>query len=285
MALLGWVPGLEEAADAEATDAASAAPAAIAAAASTVASTASDAESEADNAIAGAGSDDGLLQPRFIHNASGRFESRWAAVRVERDTRCVLLRGMQGAGTHLEVAMRLNQTTWHTLEPDSAIICGDPVENSVRISVAFILKILPLTKVVCTAPPDCLTLASRPNTTVGPPLSSLFHSLFILLSARRLGAARRGSRALSERPRARARAFERTGAAALCGRRGRGDRGVPVQSERLGCVRCAVCRWPGRQVIVIATCDSSHIDRHSVFAAKMLSARVSGICLPCLPEG
>ncbi|KAK9837421.1 hypothetical protein WJX81_001177 [Elliptochloris bilobata] len=35
-------------------------------------------------------------QPRFVHNASGRFESRWVTVRVE-DSPSVLLKGMAGA--------------------------------------------------------------------------------------------------------------------------------------------------------------------------------------------
>ncbi|EFN52340.1 hypothetical protein CHLNCDRAFT_139160 [Chlorella variabilis] len=36
-------------------------------------------------------------QPRFVHNASGRFESRWAMVRVEEGSPAVMLRGMAGA--------------------------------------------------------------------------------------------------------------------------------------------------------------------------------------------
>ena len=35
-------------------------------------------------------------QPRFVHNASGRFESRWAQVRVEEGSPAVMLRGMGG---------------------------------------------------------------------------------------------------------------------------------------------------------------------------------------------
>jgi phosphoribosylformylglycinamidine synthase len=37
------------------------------------------------------------LQPRFTHNASGRFESRWATVRVQDNTPAVLLKGMGGS--------------------------------------------------------------------------------------------------------------------------------------------------------------------------------------------
>jgi phosphoribosylformylglycinamidine synthase len=36
-------------------------------------------------------------QPRFVHNASGRFESRWVTVAVEEGTPAVMLRGMGGA--------------------------------------------------------------------------------------------------------------------------------------------------------------------------------------------
>ena len=36
-------------------------------------------------------------QPRFVHNASGRFESRWAMVRIEEDSPAIMLRGMGGA--------------------------------------------------------------------------------------------------------------------------------------------------------------------------------------------
>ena len=39
---------------------------------------------------------DDELQPRFIHNASGRFESRFPTVRIEASP-AVMLRGMEGA--------------------------------------------------------------------------------------------------------------------------------------------------------------------------------------------
>ncbi|KDD75098.1 CobB/CobQ-like glutamine amidotransferase domain-containing protein, partial [Helicosporidium sp. ATCC 50920] len=43
-------------------------------------------------------------QPRFVHNASGRFECRWATVGVEPDSPAVLLRGMGGARLGVWVA-------------------------------------------------------------------------------------------------------------------------------------------------------------------------------------
>lgn len=115
MALLGWVPGpeREEVVTAAATAAASASTvSASTSAGGTSASSGASATMAAasdlvDAAVIASGSDDdesmdghadandGMLQPRFTRNASGRFESRWAAVRVEADTRCVLLRGMQ----------------------------------------------------------------------------------------------------------------------------------------------------------------------------------------------
>lgn len=33
-----------------------------------------------------------LQQPRFVHNASGRFESRWVTVRIEDDSPAVMLK-------------------------------------------------------------------------------------------------------------------------------------------------------------------------------------------------
>jgi phosphoribosylformylglycinamidine synthase len=46
---------------------------------------------------AGAAALPDAAQPRFVHNASGRFESRWVTVRVEDDSPAVLLKGMGGA--------------------------------------------------------------------------------------------------------------------------------------------------------------------------------------------
>lgn len=37
------------------------------------------------------------VQPRFVHNSSGRFESRWTMVRIEEDSPSIMLRGMGGA--------------------------------------------------------------------------------------------------------------------------------------------------------------------------------------------
>ena len=38
-----------------------------------------------------------LAQPRFVHNKSGRFESRYVMVKIAEDTPSVLLKGMGGA--------------------------------------------------------------------------------------------------------------------------------------------------------------------------------------------
>ncbi|KAK9814223.1 hypothetical protein WJX72_002529 [[Myrmecia] bisecta] len=58
MALLGWVPGTGGAATAYLPD---------------------------------------IQQPRFVHNASGRFESRWTTVQIQKDSPAVMLKGMAGA--------------------------------------------------------------------------------------------------------------------------------------------------------------------------------------------
>ena len=88
MALLGWVPATAGGAGggggeaAGGGDGASKAKAKAAAppAAATTASQLPDAR-----------------QPRFVHNASGRFESRWTHVAIEADTPAVMLKGMGGA--------------------------------------------------------------------------------------------------------------------------------------------------------------------------------------------
>lgn len=38
-----------------------------------------------------------LKQPRFVHNKSGRFESRYVMVKIAEDTPSVLLKGMGGS--------------------------------------------------------------------------------------------------------------------------------------------------------------------------------------------
>jgi phosphoribosylformylglycinamidine synthase len=38
-----------------------------------------------------------IQQPRFVHNASGRFESRWTMVKIEEDSPAIMLRGMGGS--------------------------------------------------------------------------------------------------------------------------------------------------------------------------------------------
>eukprot|EP00741_Cyanophora_paradoxa_P009030 tig00001437_g8743.t1 len=46
----------------------------------------------------------GVTTPRFVHNASGRFESRWSAVRVEEDSPAIMLKDMGGATLGVWVA-------------------------------------------------------------------------------------------------------------------------------------------------------------------------------------
>jgi len=106
MALLGWVPATDEAAAKEGA-AAVAAEAAAAAAAPAKAGGAAAANGggrrKAPSARAGpapvttAQQLPDAVQPRFVHNASGRFESRWVQVSVAEDTPAVMLRGMGGA--------------------------------------------------------------------------------------------------------------------------------------------------------------------------------------------
>jgi phosphoribosylformylglycinamidine synthase len=56
-------------------------------------------------------------QPRFVHNASGRFESRWVQVSVSDDTPAVMLRGMGGASIGVWCAHGEGQA----LFPDAAV--------------------------------------------------------------------------------------------------------------------------------------------------------------------
>ncbi|GMH42502.1 hypothetical protein BSKO_10421 [Bryopsis sp. KO-2023] len=42
-------------------------------------------------------STDDTHQPRFVHNTSGRFESRWVTVRIEDDNPAIMLEGMSGS--------------------------------------------------------------------------------------------------------------------------------------------------------------------------------------------
>ncbi|MFA6503653.1 MAG: phosphoribosylformylglycinamidine synthase [Patescibacteria group bacterium] len=55
------------------------------------------------------------LQPRFMHNASGRFESRWAMVRIE-NSRAMMLKGMGGSILGIPVA-----------HGEGRLFCPDPV--------------------------------------------------------------------------------------------------------------------------------------------------------------
>lgn len=45
-----------------------------------------------------------LQQPRFVHNKSGRFESRYVTVHIQEDSPSVLLKGMGGATMGVWVA-------------------------------------------------------------------------------------------------------------------------------------------------------------------------------------
>mmetsp|Transcript_43391 Transcript_43391/g.117625 ORF Transcript_43391/g.117625 Transcript_43391/m.117625 type:complete len:1236 (-) Transcript_43391:1146-4853(-) len=45
-----------------------------------------------------------MEQPRLVHNSSGKFESRWSAVKVMEDSPAVLLKGMEGSSLGIWVA-------------------------------------------------------------------------------------------------------------------------------------------------------------------------------------
>eukprot|EP00955_Chlamydomonas_euryale_P098945 365185-Chlamydomonas_euryale.AAC.4 len=50
-----------------------------------------------------------LRQPRFVHNASGRFESRWAMVQVRVPPSCLVIRVKRGdEGPRMTCALRLD---------------------------------------------------------------------------------------------------------------------------------------------------------------------------------
>ena len=91
MALLGWVP---------ATGAAAAAPAAPAASSSGTAGILPD-----------------LRQPRFVHNKSGRFESRWVNVEIQAGSPSLMLKGMAGTKVGVWCAHGEGQA----LFPDAAV--------------------------------------------------------------------------------------------------------------------------------------------------------------------
>lgn len=69
----------------------------------------------------GVGGADPLLpdaaQPRFTHNASGRFECRWSSVAIDPHTPAVMLRGMGGARLGVWVAHGEGQAHF----PDEAV--------------------------------------------------------------------------------------------------------------------------------------------------------------------
>lgn len=56
-------------------------------------------------------------QPRFTHNASGRFESRWSMVAIDKDPKAMLLKGMGGARIGVWVAHGEGKATF----PDGAV--------------------------------------------------------------------------------------------------------------------------------------------------------------------
>jgi len=58
-----------------------------------------------------------LKQPRFVHNKSGRFESRWVMVKIAEDTPSVLLKGMGGSTVGVWCAHGEGQA----LFPDEAV--------------------------------------------------------------------------------------------------------------------------------------------------------------------
>jgi phosphoribosylformylglycinamidine synthase len=57
-------------------------------------------------------------QPRFVHNASGRFESRWTMVRIEGKTPSIFLQGMGGSVLGVWVAHGEGQVIF----PDNAVL-------------------------------------------------------------------------------------------------------------------------------------------------------------------
>ena len=59
-------------------------------------------------------------QPRFVHNASGRFESRFVTVRVLPDSPAIMLRGMEG----LQVGVWSAHGEGRCLFPDQAVAAG-----------------------------------------------------------------------------------------------------------------------------------------------------------------
>nr|QKY14978.1 phosphoribosylformylglycinamidine synthase (PURL) [Polytomella parva] len=98
MALLGWVPGASVA-DADSNGAATGA-------ATGATSVNSNAQKSCSLPLSSPSTPatpiDSLFlpdskQPRFVHNASGRFESRWVQVRIADEPKAVLLKGMGGS--------------------------------------------------------------------------------------------------------------------------------------------------------------------------------------------
>ncbi len=58
-----------------------------------------------------------LKQPRFVHNKSGRFESRWVNVAIAEDSPAIMLKGMGGANIGVWAAHGEGQA----LFPDDAV--------------------------------------------------------------------------------------------------------------------------------------------------------------------
>jgi phosphoribosylformylglycinamidine synthase len=59
-----------------------------------------------------------LKQPRFVHNKSGRFESRWVNVTIDSSSPAIMLKGMEGAHIGVWAAHGEGQA----LFPDNAVM-------------------------------------------------------------------------------------------------------------------------------------------------------------------
>jgi phosphoribosylformylglycinamidine synthase len=80
-------------------------------------------------------------QPRFVHNASGRFESRWASVQVQ-PSPALLLRGMEGSSLGVWVAHGEGRAHFPKPETLQAVLDGGLaplryVDDDINITEAY----------------------------------------------------------------------------------------------------------------------------------------------------
>jgi phosphoribosylformylglycinamidine synthase len=71
-------------------------------------------------------------QPRFIHNESGRFESRWVTVGIDENTPAVMLDGMQGSKIGVWIAHGEGKVKF----PDSARMA--PIVSNGQAPVRYV---------------------------------------------------------------------------------------------------------------------------------------------------